>query len=151
MRAVLDSTVLFTDIALEGDIFVTSSVIDELHDIRSKSRLEALLAQGLQVRDPGNEALVKVREAALRSGDLSVLSDPDIDILALALQEGCDIATDDFAIQNVAMVLGISVIPIQQRSAKPIRWRFRCTGCGRYYDRVCECPVCGSPVKRKLK
>jgi UPF0271 protein len=151
MRAVLDSTVFFTDIPLSGDLYVSSSVISELRDIRAKSRLDTLLVQGLHVREPGRLTLKKAEEAARRTGDLPVLSATDLDILALALEEGCGIMTDDYAVQNVAIELGIPVIPVQQRSAKSIRWRFRCLGCGRYYDEEGECPVCGSPVKRKLK
>jgi UPF0271 protein len=151
MRAVLDSTVFFTDIPLSGDLYVSPSVISELRDIRAKSRLDTLLLAGLHVCEPGGQALKNAEDAARRTGDLPVLSATDLDILALALEEECGIMTDDFAVQNVAIELGIPVIPVQQRSAKRIKWRFRCSGCGRYYDKEGECPVCGSPVKRKLK
>jgi len=151
MRAVLDSTVFFADIPISGELFVPPSVISELRDIRAKSRFDTLLVQGLQVREPGGKARKNAGEAARRTGDLPVLSATDLDILALALEEGCGIMTDDFAVQNVALELGIPVVSIQQRSAKRIKWRFRCSGCGRYYDSEGECPVCGSPVKRKLK
>lgn len=151
VRAVLDSTVFFCDIPVTGELYVPPSVISELRDIRAKSRFDTLRVQGLQVKEPGKESRTRSEDAARRTGDLPVLSAADLDILALALEEGCVIVTDDFAVQNVALELKIAVLPIQQRSARRIKWRFRCTGCGRYYDEEGECPVCGSRVKRKLK
>jgi UPF0271 protein len=41
--------------------------------------------------------------------------------------------------------------PISQRRARSIQWKHRCSGCGRYFRHAGECPVCGAPVKRKLK
>jgi len=148
---VLDSTVFFTDIPLSGELYVPPSVISELRDIRSKSRYDTLVVRGLCVREPGPEARKRVGEAANKTGDFPVLSDTDVDILSLALEERCGIMTDDFAVQNVARELQIPVHAIQQRVARKITWRFRCRGCGRYYEKEGDCPVCGSPVKRKLK
>jgi len=136
---------------LEGELYTTPSVFDELIDIRSKGRFEKFCALGLRVAAPRVEFLKRVDDAAVRSGDAGVVSVTDRELLALALELDAELFTDDFAIQNVAAGVGVRVTPMMQRRAKKIRWKYRCTGCGRYSDHDGECPVCGAEIKRKLK
>jgi UPF0271 protein len=151
MKSVLDASVFFTDLPLEGELYTTPLVISELKDLRSKGRLESLLTQGLVVTEPGRESRRRVEDAAEQSGDRIVLSRADIDLLALALELGAVILTDDFAIQNTAPILGVETLSLMQRKAVRRTWRFRCTGCGRYYSQPGYCMVCGAIIKRKLK
>jgi endoribonuclease Nob1 len=151
MKAVLDTSFFFYDLPLEGDLFTTHSVCDELIDIRSKGRFEKFCALGLQIASPRKEYIRRVTDAASRSGDTGVISDTDRDLLALALELDAVLYTDDFAIQNVAARLGVRIEPMHQRKAKKITWRYRCSGCGRYSDHAGECLICGSEIKRKLK
>lgn len=151
MKCVLDSTVFFTDYPVTGECYTTPSVVAELVDLKSKCRYDLLTAAGLTARFPAPGEICQVKEAARKSGDLPVISATDCDVLALAKELGATIFTDDFAIQNVAAVLGIPVQPLRQRAAKKITWKYRCSGCGRYFETGGECPVCGSDIKRKLK
>ncbi len=151
MKAVLDSSVFLSEFPVEGSLFTTPSVIDELVDLCSKCRHESLLAQGLTVMEPSEEALAAVDRAARDTGDAGVISATDRDVLALAHDLGAVLVTDDFAVQNVASRLKVRTVPILQRSARPVRWRFRCTGCGRYFREPGTCQICGSEIKRKLK
>jgi len=151
MKQVLDASFFFADYPSEGELFTTPSVVGELRDLSAKCRFENLLARGLKVREPVPEALDQVEQASGKTGDRSVISRTDRDLLALALMLGAGLHTDDFALQNVAQSLGIPVTPLRQRRAQPIRWKFRCAGCGRYYREAGECPVCGAAIKRKLK
>jgi len=151
MISILDSSVFFSDFPVEYPAYTTYSVVAELIDLRSKCRYEVFLESGLIVRQPGPEFLGRVNEAAGRTGDVSVLSTTDFELLSLALELNGTIVTDDFAVQNVARKLGISIMPIHQRSARARVWKFRCSGCGRYFPKTGECPVCGSLIKRKLK
>jgi UPF0271 protein len=151
MKIVLDASVFFTDWHPDGDLFTTPSVCDELRDIRSRGNYEKLCAEGLKVMSPGSESKEAVTAAATLSRDASVISDTDRDLLALAQELKAPLYTDDFAIQNVAIILGVKTHPINQRRAKHVHWKYRCAGCGRYFDHDGECPVCGSVVKRKLK
>lgn len=98
---------------------------------------------------PSAPAVKRVMEVAGRTGDTANLSEADVEVIALALELGCPVATDDYDIQNTAAVLGVDVIKgVQRGIAHIIKWRFRCTGCGRYYRRKYEeCPACGSPLK----
>ncbi len=151
MKCVLDATVFFSDYPVTGECYTTPSVVAELKDLTSKCRYDLLVEAGLRVCQPDSGGLDRVHAAAGRSGDLAVISGTDCDVLALAGEIGATIFTDDFAIQNVAASLGILIQPLQQRQAKKIRWKFRCSGCGRYFKTDGECPVCGSIIKRKLK
>lgn len=151
MKAVLDASVFFSDVKPDGELYTTPSVCDELRDIRSKGNFEKLSAAGLRVVSPGCMSLDRVRAAAVTTRDSGVISDTDRELLALALDLEAVLFTDDFAIQNVAIVLGVQTHPITQRKAKRVFWKYRCTGCGRYYDYDGECPVCGAAIKRKLK
>ncbi len=151
MTAVLDTSFFFGDFPADGDLFTVPSVVDELKDIRAKGNFEKWCARGLQVREPTEDSRKKTGTAAETSRDAPVLSATDRDLLALALDLGAELYTDDFAIQNTAIVLGVKTVPILQRKARRVRWKYRCSGCGRYADHDGECPVCGAAIKRKLK
>ncbi len=153
MKIILDSSFFFYDIPIEGELYTTPSVVDELVDIRSKGQFEKYCVLGLRVVSPDNRDLARVDEAAQKTGDAGVISATDRDLIALTLSLGtCAVLfTDDFAIQNVAGKLGVEISPMQQRKAKQIRWRYRCSGCRKFYDHDGECPVCGAEIKRKLK
>jgi UPF0271 protein len=105
----------------------------------------------LRVQSPTEESKKRVISAAETTKDRAVISGTDRDLLALALDLGAALYTDDFAIQNVALVLGVNTVPILQRKARRVHWKYRCSGCGRYADHDGECPVCGAAIKRKLK
>ncbi|MBP7410612.1 nucleotide-binding protein [Methanoculleus sp. 10] len=151
MTLVLDASVFFSEMPVEEGAYTTPSVVGELADLHAKCRFEALAAAGLSVREPREEDLARVEAAAVRTGDAGVLSATDRDILALALELSAVLVTDDFAVQNVAHRLGVETRSIRQRPARAIRWRYRCSGCGRYWREPGECRVCGAPIKRKFK
>jgi endoribonuclease Nob1 len=151
MKSVLDASVFFTEFTVGGEVFTTPSVSEELKDIRSRGNFEKWCAAGLRVVSPERPTLNRVAEAAATSRDTGIISVTDADLLALALDLDAILYTDDFAIQNVAIVLGVKTRPIQQRKAKRIHWRYRCSGCGRYFDHDGECQICGAAIKRKLK
>ncbi len=103
-----------------------------------------------RVESPDSSFIEEVRAAAKKTGDLEVLSDTDINLLALALQEHGILVTDDYAMQNVATKLGIKYEGIQMRGIKEVRrWKWRCESCGRYFRKYYEeCPVCGGKLRR---
>jgi UPF0271 protein len=86
-----------------------------------------------------------------QSGDAGMLSTTDLGLLALALDVGGTVVTDDFALQNVALHLEVPILPIHQRRAKVRTGKYRCIGCGRYGEDHGSCPVCGSPMKRTIR
>ncbi|MDD1672952.1 MAG: nucleotide-binding protein [Methanomicrobiales archaeon] len=151
MIYILDSTVFFSEWNIAGEWLTTPSVLEELRDGRSQLRAEVFLAGGLEIRESTPPCRKKVEDAMRESGDKGVLSAADIGLLALALDTGGTVVTDDFALQNVAHQLHVPVLSIHQRKAIPWQWRYRCTGCGRYGEEMDSCPVCGSPMKRTIR
>jgi UPF0271 protein len=151
MKMVLDSSVFFGDHVCHGELYTSWSVADELKDLASKVRFDLLRESGLEVRDPETTYVTRAREASIAAGEEEALSRADTDVLALAVQLEAAVVTDDYALQNVARKLGVAVIPLRQKGTSGIRWKYRCTGCGRYHKGPGECPVCGSPVKRRIK
>jgi len=151
MKYALDTSFFFSELALAGELATTPSVVDELADARSRCRLEALLATGLAVTAPTVASLERVAGAGRKTGDSARLSPADTDLLALALDLGAEVVTDDFAVQNVALALGLGVRGILQRKARPRIWKYRCPGCNRRYSGPGTCPECGTPLSRTLK
>jgi UPF0271 protein len=152
---VLDASAFIYGIFPHGELLTPPGVYEEVRDEASRLKLEMLA--GLKVREPGAIQVEEVRRAATDTGDILRLSRPDIDLLALALEEkasGKDVAilSDDYSIQNVARKLGLDIIPLHQKRIKyKIVWEKRCMGCNRTYSEGDVCKVCGSPLKLRRR
>jgi UPF0271 protein len=143
---VADSSVFICGKALEGEIVTVPGVEGELKDIRSRMRLQI---SGVRIEAPSSEALERARAAARETGDNAVLSEVDLELLAKALELSACLATDDYALQNAALHLGLRVETVAQpRIRKIVKRTQRCIGCGRPFEGE-ECPVCGTPAKKR--
>ncbi|MFC2154819.1 NOB1 family endonuclease, partial [Candidatus Altiarchaeota archaeon] len=132
---------------------VPNSVLEEIRGEEEDLKIQiSLKEQVLEILDPSNECKKRAILASKESGDYSSLSNTDIDVLALALEEDAVILTDDYAIQNTAKHLHIESLGVSQPEIKEKWvWQQKCEGCGRKYppDTKGECPICGSNIKRK--
>lgn len=156
MRYVLDATALRSGAAVSGEseCHTTPSVLGEVKRGAASKRLALLLESGnLRVSEPNDRHLDAVKKAASETGDLTRLSGTDLDILALALELGAKLLSDDYSVQNVARVLGVEIICTAEAGIREVFvWGFRCRGCGRRYEnKMAECPVCGSEVRTVRK
>ncbi len=148
MTLVLDSSALFEMQDLPGDDCVTvPGVWRELE--RHGDKRIAYWEGILRTSSPSEGSLSEVRKAASGSGDSGRLSETDIELLALALELGSPLLTDDYSMQNTARLIGVECIPVAAKGIKKVwRWRYRCLGCGKTYnDDIKECPVCGHGLK----
>lgn len=68
---------------LAEEFFTIREVLAEVRDKRTRRMLETLPFR-LQVKEPSEEALKRVVDFAKQTGDLNVLSKPDIKVMALA-------------------------------------------------------------------
>jgi len=160
--AVVDTTALLVDNAvqyLQGyHCFTVPKVIKEVKTLRHKAGVEVLLdARVLNVVEVAKDCFREVLEVAKKSGDITSLSETDLEVLALALQlkrQGLDplLITDDYTAQNLASRLKIRCRGIKAKGIKKrIRWRYRCTACGKvYYEFLEGCGVCGHKLKREV-
>lgn len=145
---VADSSVFILNKRLEGELVTVPAVEQELKDIRSRMLLQI---SGARVESPSADSLKRATKAAEETGDIRVLSQADLEVLAKALECQARLATDDYAVQNVALFLGISIEPIGQPLIKRGRKRVsRCFACGATLDGD-TCPDCGTPFRMKKR
>lgn len=140
---------------LDSSLMITvPSVADELKSRDSVLRFDLAKEAGLRVECPEPEMVKEVRRKAEQTRDSEELSKTDIEILAKALEhrDRGVLLTDDYAVQNVAVQLGIQVKPIAQKKIKDIiLWQKQCIGCRKTFEKGDVCPICGSPLKKKRK
>ena len=147
---VLDSSAFIHEYHTDEPIASIPLVREELED-ESAFRFDALEGSGMHMHIPEPETVERVERAARETGDLAELSDTDVRLVAAAFELDARLVTDDYAMQNVAEKLNVSVEVIAQEGIDEQRnWRFQCAGCGREFDENHErCPVCGSDLSRK--
>src|SRR5687768_6620541 len=96
---------------------------------RDARRFEDWRSLGLQVRGAEPATLAKVDAVAKAAGTLARLSPADRSLLALALELGATLVTDDYTALDVAKRLGVATQTVNQRGIEaPLDFRPRCTG-----------------------
>jgi UPF0271 protein len=104
---------------LPGVHLTTPSVVGEVRDRDSRRLLEDALSYGrLEVAEPSPEAVEEARRAARRAGVLGRLSPTDLEVLALAIEAGRPLATDDYALQLAALEAGVGFVRIRYRGVR---------------------------------
>ncbi len=150
---VLDSSALFygKDLPSDFELVVSPGVIRELRRHGMGDRLELLLGTRIRVLSPSKRSLVTVMSESEKTGDSRRLSSTDKEVLALSLELGYELVTDDYSLQNLASVLGIPFRGLNQKGISTVvSWESRCTGCGKVFGAdVEECDICGKPTKMK--
>ncbi|MFA6372319.1 MAG: hypothetical protein WCW68_06820 [Methanothrix sp.] len=148
MYVVADASVFIWGKRPAGELITVPAVEAELKDIRTKSLLHIFEAR---VESPSPQARKAAQHAAAETGDLKALSSADLDVLAKALEYRAILATDDYALQNVALHLGLKIEPIgQPRIKRLVKHVQRCQGCGsRFEGEMCQ--DCGTPARKKKR
>ncbi len=154
-QLVLDASAVLSgmDLPEPARMVTTSFVVDEVSKGRMGRKMAYLLEAGLRVQDPTPESMDRVDSASKKMGESGRLSGADLGILALAIDVGGILLSDDYSIQNLASVLNISYKGLVQLGIKKeFQWTYRCRGCGRYYDEPADdCRVCGSTIRSVRK
>ncbi|MCX8150927.1 MAG: ribonuclease VapC [Candidatus Bathyarchaeota archaeon] len=137
----------------------TPQVEEEVWDSMTALRVKTAVESGkLKIMSPAAEFLAKAKGYATSLGDAFVLSETDIQLLALALQlqaagKNPLIVTDDYSIQNVATKMGLEFGSLAAFGIRRlIQWICYCPACHRMYPANVKsktCSVCGSELKRK--
>lgn len=150
---ILDATSFYAGIPFASpDVsYTTPLVLEEVKHIKkSHGALSALIDTGrLRIIEPDKKFTEAVLVKAGETGDYQSLSREDVSVIALCLQLGGELLTDDFAVTNVAKHMNIRVLPVMTRGAGKKEWSHFCAGCGKEYSRISSCPVCGSRLVRK--
>ena len=152
---ILDASAFYAGVPFRSsnDCYTTSHVYDEIKHIKKNhDALGTLLETNrLKIREPDIESTNAAIKAAKDTGDFPQLSKQDISIIALCIEMNGEIISDDFAISNVAKNLGLKISPIMTQGIKDVgKWVHYCPGCRTNHTSGKECPMCGTPLKRKL-
>ena len=149
-RRVLDTSALMSGRPFDGELYTTEDVLHELRKQEAITpQLETFLAVKVRVVSPSKDGVAAVRRRSEGTGDAHRLSPTDLRLLAVASELGATIVTDDYSIQNLARDIGVTYEPVLERGiTELVRWRYRCTGCGKVYETwVDPCTVCGARVR----
>jgi UPF0271 protein len=147
---VLDSSAFINEYHTDEPMATVPMVREELED-ESAYRFDAMEGSGMYLHIPDEETVESIERAADETGDLAELSRTDIRLVAAAFELDGHLVTDDYAMQNVAEKLEVSVEVIAREGITEQRaWTFQCQGCGREFEEKHDrCPVCGSGLSRK--
>lgn len=146
---VIDSNVLIHSAGMEipfDNMVTVPEVTAEMESFKAKRRFEA---EDIDIREPRQEALDKVRRRSEEEGES--LSNTDIKLLALALDLEAVLVTDDYWMQNLADKMSIECKDFLRDGIEDTKeWEKVCSSCGRELKSV-KCPVCGSKAERRPK
>jgi UPF0271 protein len=144
----------------DSKFVTTQGILDELRNRPSRERAERLVLIGrMRVADPDPDSVRTVNLAASKLGDLQVLSDNDVSLLAIALnirsaEKTVSVVSSDLSVLNTATALGFGIIDLTTKMRRQITWVLRCPACGhneQQGSRESECPVCGTKLTRRHK
>jgi len=152
---ILDASAFYAGVPFRSshEYYTTSLAYDEIKHIKKNHDVLGTLLETnrLKIREPDAESTESAIKAAKDTGDYPQLSKQDISIIALCIEMNGEIISDDFAISNVAKNLGLKISPIMTQGIKDVgKWVHYCPGCRTNHTNKKECPVCGTPLKRKL-
>ena len=151
---VLDATSFYAGIpfASQEQSFTTPLVLEEIKHIKkSHDAVQTLIDLGrLQIIEPEQKNIDFILEKAKNTGDLLNLSNEDVSVLALCIQLDGDLVTDDYTVSNVAKHMNLKVIPIMTKGiSKILDSIYFCPACSKTFEKISECLICGSKLKKK--
>ncbi len=152
---ILDASAFYAGVPFgsDSDCYTTSLVYEEIRHIKKNHDALGILLETnrLKIMDPDNESIKSAIISAKETGDYQQLSKQDISVIALCIHFNGLIITDDFAVTNVAKNIGLKTSSIMTTGIQDIgRWVHYCPGCRTNHISRRECPMCGTPLKRKL-
>jgi len=89
-------------------LITVPAIIAEIKDAVTRSRVETLLMPFLTVRSPSPAAMQFVTDFARRTGDLAVLSKPDLQIIALTYELECERLGGDWRLRRAPGQKGLN-------------------------------------------
>ena len=153
---ILDASAFYAGVPFgsASDCYTTSLVYEEIKHIKkNEDALGTLLETNrLKIMDPDKESTNAAAKAQPKKQEtFQQLSKQDISIIALCINLQGEIISDDFAITNVAKNIGLKISPIMTNTFQDVgKWVHYCPGCHTNHTSGKECPMCGTPLKRKL-
>ena len=106
----------------KADSLVTvPAIISEIKDAVTRSRVETMLMPFLTIRTPSPASMQFVTEFARRTGDLPVLSKPDLQIIALTYELEVERSQGDWRLRKVPGQKGLNgPVPGKEGESKEV-------------------------------
>ncbi|ELR03615.1 Nin1 binding protein [Pseudogymnoascus destructans] len=105
---VLDAAPIITNtppistlLAQSSELYTVPHVLSEIRDVAARYRLETTLLPFLKLRTPRPASVKAVTDFARRTGDLEVLSKPDVLVLALSYELECERNGGDWRLRSL--------------------------------------------------
>ncbi|KAJ4135222.1 20S-pre-rRNA D-site endonuclease nob1 [Fusarium equiseti] len=92
-------------------LYTIPAVISEIRDAATRARVETTLLPFITLRSPNPASVKVIRDFARRTGDLAVLSKPDIDVLALGYELECERNGGDWRLRSMPGQKGLNGKP----------------------------------------
>lgn len=92
-------------------IYTVPSVMSEIKDHNARVRLETTVVPFLTIKSPSPASVKVITDFARRTGDLAVLSKPDVQILALAYELECELNHGDWRLRRIPGQKGLNGSP----------------------------------------
>jgi rRNA maturation endonuclease Nob1 len=169
---IFDANIFLTGIdfnVIEGTIYTTSSIIEEVNHRRYKEKNRNILnkinaaieTRKLKLKTPKNKYISKINKISRVTGDFNALSDADKELLAISLEllenrgENILFYSNDYSIENVCSELNIPYSPLFKDGIESkIIWEIYCPYCKKTYraeslNKICE--ICGNKLRRRPK
>lgn len=130
------------------DMVTVPAVTAELESTEAGRRFDV---EDVIVMQPSDEAVSQVEDTVTDLGE--DISDTDIALVALALEQEAVLVTDDRGMQNVSASLDVTYTGfLQDEIEEQIWWTYRCAACEHELDPADTsgdtCPSCGGVLKR---
>jgi len=150
---ILDTCAFFTQKHPDGEVVTVPNINNEIVNKQSRQYYENMLSTKLKIMKPKDTSYSVTKKQAKETGDYDVLSKTDLDIITLAYECKGTIVTDDFAIQNVALALGLEFLSCTGKKITEKRfWRYKCTSCNhKEKEKRKDCPICGNTEILRIK
>ncbi|CAD0112028.1 unnamed protein product [Aureobasidium uvarum] len=108
-----------TLLAQSEQIVTVPAIITEIRDAATRTRVETQLMPFLTIRSPNPASIKFVTDFARKTGDLDVLSKPDIQIVALAYELECERNGGDWRLRRNPGQKGMNGKPPVKEDVKP--------------------------------
>jgi len=92
-------------------IYTVPSVISEIKDRNARARLDTTVIPFLTIKSPSPASVKVITDFARRTGDLAVLSKPDVQILALAYELECELNQGEWRLRRIPGQKGLNGSP----------------------------------------
>jgi len=169
---VLDTNIFLLGIdfnVIKGQLYSVPGILDEIKVERYieknrniLNRIEyALSSEKLILMSPGKKFIEEVRQVGQKTGDLNVLSETDLNLIALTLElertkeNNVILYTNDYSMENVCSELNLGFSPLAKEGIKKrINYEVYCPYCQEIHpseDLGKKCEICGSKLKRRPK